>query len=197
MKDLKDFIKVKDDGSFEIDYDAYKAELTSELDRARQQASETAKSNAEKSLKDKLTKEIKEELANQAKLTAEEQLKIERDAFMAEKKAFDVERIKTIYKDAGIGDDEIVILTSLIGEDSSKNLETANNFAKARKIANEEAKKKFQEEMQLNGQNVPPGNQSSGQISYAEQKAKELSKPKETQGYVNLSNNYTDNGVNI
>lgn len=152
MKDIKDFVKTNEDGTITIDYDAYNAELKSELDRARTQASNTAKENAEKQLKVTLEKEIKAKLEEEAKMTAEEKLKVEREALLEEKKKFDQERIVKIYEDAGIGKDEIEILSKLISDNSEVNLETAKKFADARKAANEVSKKAILEELQLSKQ---------------------------------------------
>lgn len=137
---LKDFIKQNSDGTFEYDDAAF----TSALDRERTQASDTARKNAEQKLRVEIEKELKAKLEEEAKLTAEEKLKKDMEAFAQQKRDFDKQRITTIYKDAGISDAEIEYLTTLIGDDSDKNIETAQKFAEARKTANEEYKKNSQ-----------------------------------------------------
>lgn len=185
MKDLKEFIETNDKGELLINYDAYNAELNSELDRARTQASETAKANAEKQLKQKLEKEIKAQLEKDATLTAEDKLKAEREAFIAEKRDFDIQRIKRIYEDVGISAEEIEMLTALIGDDSEQNLANAQKFAKARKLAYEDSVNKIKEELQ---QSQRRGNASGGTTdndNIGALKAKEIAQ-KYKNGYVSL-----------
>lgn len=198
MKDIKEFIKKGENGEFTIDYEAYKAELNSELDRARTQASETAKNNAEKTLRSTIEKEIKEKLEAEAKLSAEEKLKQEREAFALEKKEFDKKRIKQMYADAGIGEAEIEILCGLIGDDSEKNIETATKFAEARKTANEDAEKRFKEKMQQNGVRVDGSNGSgSDDDNIGAKMAKLFSDKNEGNGYIDLNARHNGGEVKI
>lgn len=148
MKDIKDFVTATE-GGFTIDTEAYQKELSAELDRVRTQARKTAEENVEKNLRAKLEKEIAEQMEEAAKLSAEEKLKKAMEDFENQKKEFDKQRIKQMYKDANIGDEEIEILCSLIGEDSAKNLETAQKYVDARKAANDTIEKKIKEEIQL------------------------------------------------
>ena len=120
MKDIIEFATVNEKGEIVIDYDAYNKELASELDRARTQASQTAKQNAEKELRTSLVKELKEKAEAEAKMTADELLKAEKEAFHKERLEFDKKQVETIYKEAGIGDNEIELLTALLGEDTTK-----------------------------------------------------------------------------
>lgn len=181
---IKDFIKQKEDGTFDID----EAAFTSALDRERNQASDTARKNAESKLRGEIEKELKIKLEEEAKLTAEEKLKKDMEAFAQQKRDFDKQRITTIYKDAGISDAEIEYLTTLIGDDSTKNLETAQKFAEARKSANEEYKKKLTEEFQTSGTRPKDGDGTGGTSNIAKL-AQEMSAPKTSNAYVDLSGN--------
>ena len=184
---LKDFIKQNSDGTFEYDDAAF----TSALDRERTQASDTARKNAEQKLRVEIEKELKAKLEEEAKLTAEEKLKKDMEAFAQQKRDFDKQRITTIYKDAGISDAEIEYLTTLIGDDSDKNIETAQKFAEARKTANEEYKKKLTEEFQTSGSRPKDGEGSGGE-SVVSKLAKEFSTQPTAGGYVDLKGDSTD-----
>lgn len=184
---LKDFIKQNSDGTFEYDDAAF----TSALDRERTQASDTARKNAEQKLRGEIEKELKAKLEEEAKLTAEEKLKKDMEAFAQQKRDFDKQRITAIYKDAGISDAEIEYLTTLIGDDSDKNIETAQKFAEARKTANEEYKKKLTEEFQTSGSRPKDGG-GSGEESVASKLAKEFSTQPTAGGYVDLKGDSTD-----
>ena len=185
ISDLLGFLKVGEDGKIVVDEDGYKAKAQSELDKARQQASDTAAANAEKKLRDSLEKEIKAKLEEEAKMTAEQKLEADRKALAEERKAFDTERIKAIYADVGMSDAEIEIALGLIGEDSKKNLEVAKKYADARKASNEDVKKKFQEELQKGGRY--PNDGGSGGEDFGARQAKRFEKAEET--YVDLSGN--------
>lgn len=182
--DINSYVTVGADGKPVINEEAFKAAFQSEMDRARQQASETAKKNAEKELRTTIAQELEE----QAKMTAEEKLQKEREAFRLERQAFDKERIETIYKNAGISDEEIKIFTALIGDNSAQNLETAYKIANARKAANEANIKKLQEEMQQTAPRPDDKNGGGGESSIGAQMAKKFSQPTNT-NYVDLSPN--------
>lgn len=184
ISDLLSFLKVGEDGKIVVDEDGYKAKAQSELDKARQQASDTAAANAEKKLRDSLEKEIKAKLEEEAKMTAEQKLEAERKAFEEEKKAFDTERIKSIYADAGMSEAEIEVAIGLIGNDSAKNLETATKLAEARKLANEDVRKKFKEELQKNG-GLPNDGGNGGGNDFGALQAKRFEKTEDS--YVDLS----------
>lgn len=187
ISELLGFLKVGEDGKIVVDEDGYKAKTQSELDKARQQASDTAAANAEKKLRDSLEKDIRSKLEEEAKMTAEQKLEAERKAFAEERRAFDTERIKAIYAEAGMSEAEIEVALGLIGDDSAKNLEVAKKFADARKAANEADRKKFQEELQMNGRLPDGGKGGSGnENDLGALQAKRFEKPAET--YVDLSN---------
>lgn len=196
MKDIKDFIKIGEDGKVVIDYDAYNADLNAELDRARTQASTTATANTEKKLRDNLEKEIRQQLEDEAKMTAEEKLKSEREAFIREKQEFDKERIRQTYANAGIEEDEIAILLGFVGDDSKTNLETAQKIADARKKSSENARAKILEELQTSYNSAPNGNGAgaSATESVAEKMAKKYS-AKPVGDYVDLNSRH--DGVDI
>ena len=190
---IKDFVKTNEDGSTSIDTTAFEAALKSELDKARTQASETASANTEKKLRKSIEEEIRSKLEEEAKMSAEEKLKAERDKFLEEKKAFDKKRIESIYKDAGISDDEIAIMCSLIGEDSDKNIETATKFAEARKASSEEAKKKMLEELQMGGRRGSDGGQGGGIDNSVAKKMAEKYSKEVAEVYVHLTGAQKDN----
>lgn len=190
---IKDFVKTNEDGSTSIDTTAFEAALKSELDKARTQASETASVNTEKKLRKSIEEEIRGKLEEEAKMSAEEKLKAEREKFLEEKKAFDKKRIESIYKDAGISDDEIAIMCSLIGEDSDKNIETATKFAEARKASSEEAKKKMLEELQMGGRRGSDGGQGGGNDNSVAKKMAEKYSKKVAEDYVDFTGAKKDN----
>lgn len=182
------FIKVDENGNAILDEKAFNAEMQSELDKARQQASDTAAKNTENKLREALEREIKAKLEEEAKLSAEEKLEAERKKFAEEKRAFDKERIKAIYADAGMSDAEIEFALGLVGDDSVKNLETARKFADARKAANEAAEKKFKEALQ-SGTPAPNGGSVGGSVekSVGELQAERFASPDHRSDYVDLS----------
>lgn len=179
--DISKFVTIGEDGKLKIDNEAFNAEL----DRERTKASETASKNTETKLRSAMEKEIREQLKQEAEMSAEQKLQAERAKLLEERKAFDIERIKKIYKDANISDTEVEILLASVGEDSAKNLETAQKFAEARKVADENYKKKVQEEFQFNDKNPNNGN-TNGVKSLGEQMAERLSHREENK-YVDLS----------
>ena len=185
---LLGFIKVDENGKVVIDEKAYNAEMQSELDKARQQASETSATNTEKKLRESLEKDIRAKLEEEAKLSAEEKLEAERKKFAEEKKEFDKTRIKAIYADAGMSEVEIELALGLVGDDSAKNLETAKKFAEARKAANEAAEKKFKEDLQNHTPSPNGGDPNGGgEKSVGERQAERFAKVEKVNDYVDLS----------
>lgn len=145
MKDLRDYVTFNENGEAVFDEASYKADL----DRERNQASETARANAEKKLRTSIESEIRTKIEEEAKLTAEEKMQKERAAFLEEKKAYNAERIKNIYKDSGLfAEDELEVYSSLITDDYEKSLETANKLVQSRKVYNENYEKTFNEKLQ-------------------------------------------------
>lgn len=158
---LKDYVTVKDNGEIVIDEEAYNKALETELDRARTQASTTARGNAEKDLRKSIEKEIRSQLEEEAKLSAEEKLTKERETLLAERKAFNVERIKHTYqKDNLFSDDEIETLLPLISENFDESLATANKLVEARIKRNSEYEKALTEKYQTGTPKI--GGEGSG-----------------------------------
>ncbi len=188
---INDFIKQKEDGSYEVDQAAFNAAL----DRERNQASETSKKNTEQKLRSEIEKELKTKLEEEAKMTAEEKLKKDMEAFAQQKRDFDKQRITTIYKDAGITDTEIEYLTTLIGDDSEKNLETATKFADARKKANQEYEKVLIEKFQTNGYR-PKDDGNGNTEDIGAQFAKEFAAKTNISDFVDLSGK-TGDGIKL
>lgn len=180
---IKDFLKQNEDGTYDID----EAGFAAELDRERNKASDTAKKNTETKLRSNLEKEIREKLEEEAKLSAEQKLQKQIEEFAEKKKAFDKERVKAIYKEAEISDDEIEHMLTLVGDDSEKNIDIATRFADARKKANEEYKKKIQEDILRNGGEYRPKDGDEKEVSEAEKYAKQYSKKPTGNEYVDLS----------
>lgn len=173
MIDISNYATIGEDGKIKFDTAAFDAELQSEMDRARTQASETATKNAEKNLSAKIRKELEEE----AKMTAEEKLKADRAAFLEEKKAFDRKRIETIYKDAGMDDEEIKILTTtLVGDNSEQNIETAMKLAEYRKSSYDKVRKDIETQLQFAaGKNPPKATEEKNADSIGKKMAEKLS----------------------
>lgn len=179
--DISKYVTIGDDGKLKIDSEAFNAEL----DRIRTQASDTASKNTETKLRSALEKEVRAKVEEEAKMSAEQKLEAERAKFLEEKKAFDIVRIKQIYKDANISDDEIEILLGGVGDDSEKNIEIATKFATARKASDEQYKKQLQEEIQQRTPN-PNTNGDGSTKSIGELMAEKFSSHSDNK-YVDLS----------
>ncbi len=153
---LEDYISKNEQGEQVIDYEKFNADL----DRERTQASETARTKAEKDLR----KSIREELENEANLSAEEKVKAERDKLLEERKKFNEERVKAIYTDANISEDELSPLLELVTDDAEKSIERARTIANARKKQFEDYKELTKKELEkeLAGKEPGTGGQSGG-----------------------------------
>lgn len=163
MKNLKDYVTTNENGETIFDEASYQADL----DRERNQASETARTNAEKKLRTSIESEIRAKIEAEAKLTAEEKLAQERQNFLEEKKAYNKERIKNLYRDSKLFDDsELEVYSNLISEDYEKSLELANKLIESRKVYNENYEKSFNEKLQ---QGLPRtnGGQTANESSVA------------------------------
>lgn len=145
MEDLKKYVTINENGEPVFDEASFKADL----DRERNQASETARSNAEKKLRASIESEIRAKIEEEAKLTAEEKMQKERETFLAEKRAYQAERIKNIYKDSGLfSDQELEVLCNLVTGDFDKDVNNANVMVQSRKAYNEGYEKTFNEKLQ-------------------------------------------------
>lgn len=166
MKSLQDYLTKNENGEYVINEAEYKADL----DRERNQASETARANAEKKLRSTIEAEIRAKIEEEAKLTAEEKLQKDREKLMAEYRAYNSERVKNIYKDSGLfTDEEIELYTAVSSDDFNKNIETAHKFVEARKKYNADFETKFTEKLQ---QGLPRTQGTGTKESDAARKAK-------------------------
>lgn len=171
MNDLKQYVTINEKGELVIDEAAYKADL----DRERNQASETARANAEKKLRSSIENEIRLKIEEEAKLTAEQKLQKEREQFLQEKKLYNAERIKNVYRDSKLfSEEELEVYCNLISEDFEKSLETANKLVESRKTYNANFEKTFNEKLQ---QGLPRtnGGQSGNNEGYVAKIAKSYS----------------------
>lgn len=171
MKELKNYVTLNDKGELEFDNDAF----TADLDRERNQSSETARANAEKKLRTAIESEIRQRIEDEAKLTAEERVKKEREALANERKLFNAERIKALYKtDNLFSDEEVESFSALISDDYDLSLQMATKIVEARKKHNESYEKGLSEQLQLKTPRTNGGSQKSGEDEFA-RKAKEIS----------------------
>lgn len=177
MKDLKDYAKINEKGELELDIDLFKADL----DRERNQSSETARANAEKKLRTAIESEIRKKIEDEAKLTAEEKLAKEREALANERKQFNADRIKALYKTNDLfSDEEIESFSALITDDYNLSLQTATKLVEARKKRNEEYEKGLSEKLQLGTPRTNGNGSNSGEGEFAK-KAKEYSQNKQNE----------------
>lgn len=168
MKLLKNYVTTNEKGELVFDETAFNADL----DRERNQASETARANVEKKLRASIESELRTKIEEEAKLTTEERNQKERQAFLEEKNAYYAERIKNIYKDCGLFDEkELEVYTSLITDDYEKSLEMANKLVESRKMYNQNYEKSFNEKLQ---QGLPRNN--GGQSGNTESNVAKIAK---------------------
>ena len=164
MEDLRKYVTLNEKGELVFDEALFKADL----DRERNQASETAKFNTEKKLRASIENEVKAKIEEQAKLTAEEKLEQERKLFLEEKKMYNAERIKNIYRDSKLfSEAELEVYGGLITEDYEKSLEMANKLVESRKAYNAEYEKSFNEKLQQGLPRTNGGQASSNESSVA------------------------------
>jgi hypothetical protein len=164
MEDLRKYVTLNEKGELEFNTDLFKADL----DRERNQASETARTNAEKKLRASIESEVRSKIEEEAKLTAEEKLEQERKAFLEEKKRYNAERIKNVYRDSKLFNEaELEVYGNLITEDFDKSLEIANKLVESRKTYNAEYEKSFNEKLQQGLPRTNGGQTNSNESSVA------------------------------
>lgn len=168
MKKLQDYVTKNENGEVVFDEAAYNADL----DRERNSASETARQNTEKKLRATVEAEIRKQIEDEAKLTAEEKVANERKALEAERRKFNEERIKNLYKTDNLFDDtEIESFVPLITDDYEASVAAANKIVAARKARNEAYEKSMTEKYQM-GQPDPAAGAAKGK-SEAARRAKD------------------------
>jgi hypothetical protein len=159
MKKLSDYITFDENGKPVFDDTAF----NSDLDRERNNASETARNNAEKKLRKDIETEIRQQIEEDAKLTAEQKLAKEKELLDAERKKFNADRIKNLYTASGMFDEsEIENYTSLITDNYEESVAKANTFINARKAYQEKYEKEIKEKLQ-NGTPRPDGGNGGGE----------------------------------
>lgn len=166
--ELKDYYTKNEAGEYVFDEAKFKADI----DRERNSASKTSAENTEKRLRDKLEAEIRTKLEEEAKLSAEEKLQKEREALLSERKSFNKERIKTLYRSGDLfGEEEAEALCGLITDDYNASLTSATALIEARKKKVEVDKQKLLQDIQA-GQGNPSGQGGSTGDSDAVRRAK-------------------------
>lgn len=168
-KELKDYVTFDDNGKPVFDNEAFIADL----DRERNQASETARANAEKKLRTTLEKEIRDKVAQEAEMTANEKFEAKIKEFEEKERLFNKREVEQVFKTSNLfADEEIGIFVATLGNDQAKNLENANALVEARKKYNEKYEKDFLAKVQSQ-QPRPDGNGNGGKVeSEAEKYAK-------------------------
>lgn len=176
-KELKDYVTFDDNGKPIFDNEAF----TADLDRERNQASETARSNAEKKLRANLEKEIRDKLAQEAEMTANEKFEARLKEFEEKERLFNKREVEQVFKASNLfAEEEINLLVLNLGSDQAKNLESANAFVEARKKYTEKYEKDFLAKVQSQ-QPRPDGNGNGGKTeTEAEKYAKKHSEKQET-----------------
>ena len=146
MKTLKDFVTTNENGETVFDEAGYNAEM----DRIRNEASNTARANAEKSMKKDIEAQVRKEIEENAKLSAEEKLAKEREALINDRKAFNAERFKAHLKSANLfSDEEVDVYMGLMGDNYEESVEKADKVIAARTKYNQDYEKKLKENIQI------------------------------------------------
>lgn len=167
MLDISKFVTVNEEGKAVIDTEAYKSAYDAELRKSLDTNSENTKKKVEA--------EIRKQLEEEAKLSAEEKLKKDREDFessMAKRlKDFAQTQAKTKMKIAEIGDEEITTYLELVN--SEEDIAKIDKLIETRKKAQEDLKKKWQEEIVNNQPNPNGNNGSTGEKSFGAQMAEQ------------------------
>lgn len=167
MINISDYVKKnKETGDIEIDNEAYEAALNSEIDKERTKASKTASDNAEKKLRKELEAKLREEIASELNMSNEEKLKKERETFVGERKAFNVERVKFILSSAGMSAKQVEKYVEFVTDDE-KSIEKAQDFAEIYKTELEASKQAWTSEIQAQMQQPQGGAGGSDESGFA------------------------------
>ncbi len=143
--DIKKYVTYDENGKAIFDETAFNADL----DRERNNASETARTNTEKKLRKDIEAEIRGKIESEAKLTAEQKLEQERLAFEQERKQFNKDRIIALYQNSNLfSDEEIETFSGLITDNYEESVVTVNKLIEARKKRNETYEKDLTEKIQ-------------------------------------------------
>ena len=161
MKTLKDFISTNEKGELVFDEAGYNAEM----DRVRNEASNTARANAEKSLKKDIETQVRKEIEETAKLSAEEKLAKDREALANDRKAFNCERFKNHLKAANLfSDEEVDVYMGLLGDNYDESIEKADKVIASRIKYNQDYEKKYKENIQTSTPRTNGGSSSDTSV---------------------------------
>ena len=181
LKELKDYVTIDDSGKLVFNNEAF----LSDLDRERNQASETARANTEKKLRASLEKEISEKLAKEAEMSASEKVEAQLKQLQEERIAFNKERIKHIYTSSGLfGEEEIELYSALISGDFEESSKKANSIVEARKSYNEKYEKDFMAKVQ--SQQPRPDGQGGAKVESEGEKYAKLHNQKKHNDIINF-----------
>lgn len=185
---LNDYVTLDEDGKIVVDQAEYEQECQRLVDKERTKASLTARANLEKDLRKSIKLELREELEKEANLTAEEKITAEREILAKERKEFDKKKIGLIFEKVGIKEDEIeILLDTMIGDDSDKNIENATKYAETRKKFNDEQRQRYKEEMQQKFPRWTDPLDDEGKTSQAALMAKKIAESNKKSAYVSLN----------
>lgn len=132
--DIKQFVKLNENGEIEFDEKGFRSEYDSEVYKA-----------VDKYKNGKGRDEIRRELEQEAKLTAEEKLKAEREEFEAYRQRTKIElnqaKARTKFDDKLFAQEEIDFYLSTITDDEEKSLSQIDTLINARKKLFEDTQK--------------------------------------------------------
>lgn len=145
--DIKQFVKLNDNGEIEFDEKGFKSEYDSEVYKA-----------VDKYKNGKGRDEIRRELEQEAKLTAEEKLKAERDEFETYKQKTKIElnqaKARTKFDDKLFAQEEIDFYLASVSDDEEESLARIDKLINVRKKFVEESQKNTIQKIQQQQQNV-------------------------------------------
>lgn len=132
--DIKQFVKLNENGEIEFDEKGFKSEYDSEVYKA-----------VDKYKNGKGRDEIRRELEQEAKLTAEEKLKAEREEFEAYRQKTKIElnqaKARTKFDDKLFSQEEIEFILSTVNDNEEASLSKIDSLIAARKKFVEESQK--------------------------------------------------------
>lgn len=143
---IKDFVRLNDNGELETDNDAFESMFTAEVNRA-----------VEKYRNGKGKDEIRKQLEEEAKLTAEEKLKSEREAFEKYKLETKIEinrtKAKARLENKGFSEKEINYLLKNITDNEEDSLKEIDELIAERTTFIDNTKKSAIQDLQKGQQN--------------------------------------------
>lgn len=147
--DIRQFVKLNEDGEIEFDEKGFKSEYDSEVYKA-----------VDKYKNGKGRDEIRRQLEEEAKLTAEQKLKAEREEFEAYRQKTKIElnqaKARTKFDDKLFAQEEIDFILSTVNDDEEASLSKIDTLINARKKFIEESQKNTIESIQQQQQKPIP-----------------------------------------